>query len=70
MSKSALRFVQRVGNFRYFRKVGCKRIRLPGEEGSPEFNAAYERALRGKPLSSRLVGQLSRQSPRQDRSDG
>jgi len=40
-----LRFVQRQGDYRYFRKAGCKPVRLPGEEGSPEFQAAYDRAL-------------------------
>src|SRR5262245_57264228 len=43
-----LRFVQRQGNYHYFRKVGCKSVRLPGAEGSPEYLAAYERALAGR----------------------
>jgi integrase len=43
-----LRFVQRQGNYHYFRKVGCKPVRLPGAEGSPEYLAAYERALAGR----------------------
>ena len=36
---------------RYFRKAGCKRVTLPGVPGSPEFNAAYERALASLPKS-------------------
>ena len=47
MPKS-LRFVQRVGSYHYFRKAGCKPVRLPGEEGSPQYLAAYERALAGR----------------------
>jgi hypothetical protein len=32
-----------------------KRIRLHGDYGSPEFQAAYEAAINGKPASSRAV---------------
>src|SRR5262249_28515672 len=39
---------QRVNGYHYFRKTGHKRIRLPGVEGSPEFEAAYELALSGR----------------------
>jgi len=39
-------FVGRNGDvFRYFRRHGCKRLRLPGAPGSAEFMAAYEAAL-------------------------
>ena len=31
--------------FRYFRRPGFPRVRLPGLPGSPEFNRAYEAAL-------------------------
>ncbi|HMF27139.1 MAG TPA: tyrosine-type recombinase/integrase [Candidatus Cybelea sp.] len=40
-----LRFVQRQGDYHYFRKAGTKPVRLPGAEGSPQYLAAYERAL-------------------------
>jgi len=33
--------------FHYFRKRGCKRVRLPGLLGSREFMEAYQRALDG-----------------------
>jgi integrase/recombinase XerD len=36
---------------RYFRKAGCKRVKLPGAPGSAEFNAAYEKALASLPKS-------------------
>jgi integrase len=35
--------------FRYFRRPGFPRVRLPGLPGSPEFNRAYEDALAGAP---------------------
>jgi integrase len=41
-----LKFVQIVGRYHYFRRGG-KRVRLRGEPGSPEYLAAYERALNG-----------------------
>jgi hypothetical protein len=42
------RFVDRHGHPRhYFRRPGCKRIRLPGLPGSAEFMAAYQAALVG-----------------------
>jgi integrase len=34
---------------RVFRKAGCKRVTLPGEPGSQEFERAYQRALAGEP---------------------
>ncbi|HMF28647.1 MAG TPA: hypothetical protein VKE42_07735, partial [Candidatus Cybelea sp.] len=40
-----LKFVQRVGAYHYFRKAGRKPVRLPGAEGSPEYQAAYDREL-------------------------
>jgi integrase len=51
-----LRFVQRVGAFHYVRKTGIKRVRLPGEPGSPEYLAAYERALAGKSVELTKLG--------------
>jgi len=47
MSRS-FAFVQRVGDYHYFRRGG-RRHRLPGEPGSPEYLAAYERAIASKP---------------------
>ncbi len=45
------REVNRHGNVAwYFRRGKGKRIRLPSPYGSPEFNAAYEAALSGKPV--------------------
>ena len=59
MPKSSLRFVQRVGRYHYFRKAGCKPVRLRGEPGSPEYLAAYERALAGrKPELLKCVGSM------------
>jgi integrase len=44
-------FVDRHGKPRwYFRRAGFKRIPLPGLPWSPDFMAAYERALAGQPL--------------------
>lgn len=41
-------YVDRHGHPRhYFRKAGCKRAALPGDPGSREFMAAYQRALDG-----------------------
>lgn len=37
----------------YFRRGKEKRIRLPGQFGSKEFNAAYDAALSGNPLASK-----------------
>jgi integrase len=43
-------YTDRTGKMRrYFRKRGCKAIALPGSPGSPEFMAAYQRAMGGKP---------------------
>lgn len=43
-------FVDRNGKLRhYFRKPGFPRVALPGVYGSPEFVAAYQSALEGKP---------------------
>src|SRR5262252_520257 len=42
-----LKFVQRVGDYHYFRPTNGKRVRLPGAESSPEYLAAYEHALAG-----------------------
>jgi hypothetical protein len=44
------RDVDRHGNTRiYFRRaMGQPKFRLPGEPGSPEFNARYEALLRGE----------------------
>ncbi|MFY9882654.1 MAG: hypothetical protein WAK39_25160 [Pseudolabrys sp.] len=53
MTKIRLAYVQEFIRYgivrRYFRKAGCKRVTLPGVPGSPEFNAAYERALASLP---------------------
>ena len=49
-----MRFVQTIGKYHYFRRSNSKRIRLPGEIGSPEFNAAYECALVGKNVTGLL----------------
>ena len=38
-----------------FRKAGSKRITLPGDPGSPEFEEAYKRALAGKPAAVTAV---------------
>jgi integrase len=57
MTHIRLRYVQAFYNkkagiiFRYFRRPGSKRLRLPGMPGSPEFNEAYERALAGLPAA-------------------
>ncbi|MBP1845899.1 hypothetical protein J2046_004173 [Rhizobium petrolearium] len=60
----------------YFKRNG-KRIRLPDEYGSAEFNAAYEKALTGSTISAPeepksktgsfkwLVGQYKRSAPLQ-----
>lgn len=50
MAKIRLPYVQEfVGKngavFRYFRRPGCKRVRLPGLPGSSEFMAAYQAAV-------------------------
>jgi hypothetical protein len=43
-------FTDRHGRPRfYFRRAGFKRVRLSGLPWSPEFMAAYERALAGQP---------------------
>ena len=43
-------FIDARGKTRHvFRKAGCKRITLPGEPGSAEFEQAYKLALAGKP---------------------
>jgi integrase len=43
------RFTDRHGKVRfYFRREGYQRVALPGDAGSPEFLAAYGRALRGE----------------------
>jgi integrase len=55
MTNIRLRYVQafidkRTGAvFRYFRRPGFKRARLPGLPGSAEFNRAYEAALAAQP---------------------
>jgi integrase len=44
-------FLDRHGKARfYFRKAGFKKVALPGLPWSPEFMAAYERAMGGAPL--------------------
>lgn len=51
-----LRDVSRHGKPRwYFRRDG-KRVRLPDAYGSPEFTAAYEAALAGKPITRPVAG--------------
>jgi integrase len=56
MTRIKLRYVQAFINkksglvFRYFRRPGYPRVRLPGLPGSSEFNAAYQAALAGQPL--------------------
>jgi hypothetical protein len=57
MSKIKLDFVQafvdRHGKPRwYFRRKGHKRVPLPGMPGSPDFMAAYERAIAGAAQSA------------------
>lgn len=43
-------FVDRHGRARwYFRRLGCKRLPLPGLPGSPEFMEAYQDAVAGAP---------------------
>jgi len=45
-------FVDRHGKARwYFRRAGFKKVPLPGLPWSPEFMAAYERALAGQPAA-------------------
>jgi integrase len=51
-----MRFVQTIGKYNYFRRAKHKRIALPGEIGSPEFKAAYERAIDGKGELAKRVG--------------
>jgi integrase len=47
MAKLELKYVnQSKGNY-YFRRKGCKRVKLPGRPGSPEFMDAYQLALSG-----------------------
>ncbi len=41
----------------YFRRGDGKRIRLPGEFGSPEFEAAYDAARAGQPIRKSLAPQ-------------
>ena len=44
-------FIDRYGKARwYFRRLGFKRMTLPGLPWSPEFMAAYEQALAGQPM--------------------
>ena len=54
MTRIRLRYIKeyrRNGEtYRYFRRKGCAIIRLSGEPGSREFNAAYEAALAEKPV--------------------
>ena len=50
MPKFTQAFIDRHGNARfYFRRVGFKRVPLPGLPWSPEFMAAYEAAMAGQP---------------------
>ena len=57
MSKIRLKFIQAFVDrktgavFRYFRRPGFPRVRLPGLPGSPEFNRAYEEALEAPQLA-------------------
>ena len=57
MSRLQLRYVQAFVDrktgavFRYFRRPGFPRVRLPGLPGSAEFNRAYEAALEGPKLA-------------------
>jgi len=37
--------------WRYFRRRGCPRVRLPGLPGSPEFMEAYKNAIAGGPIA-------------------
>jgi len=47
MAKLTLKYVnESKGNY-YFRRKGCKRIKLPGLPGSEAFNEAYQLALAG-----------------------
>jgi hypothetical protein len=55
MTRIRLKYVQAFVNketglvFRYFRRPGCPRVRLPGPPGSAEFNRAYEQAMTAMP---------------------
>jgi integrase len=56
MAHIRLRYVQEFVDkktgivFRYFRRPGCNRVRLPGVPGSAEFMAAYQDALAAAPI--------------------
>jgi integrase len=56
MTKIRLKYIKEYRakgeTYRYFRRKGCQPIKLPGEPGSREFNAAYEAALGEKPIRS------------------
>lgn len=43
----------------YFRRGKERRIRLPGAFGSPEFNAAYDAALAGRPIEAKATAPKS-----------
>jgi len=44
-------YIDRHGKPRfYFRRAGFKKVPLPGLPWSPEFMAAYEKALAGQPI--------------------
>ncbi|HMF27531.1 MAG TPA: tyrosine-type recombinase/integrase [Candidatus Cybelea sp.] len=55
-----LKFVQRVGDYHYFRPTNGKRVRLPGAEGSPEYVAAYERALASATTATAIASETKR----------
>lgn len=52
-------FVDRHGKWRYYyRPKRGARVALPGEPGSPEFMAAYEKAARGEPVEAKVGPRL------------
>jgi hypothetical protein len=49
MTRLHLKYVQSFGGYRYFRRRGQTRVRLPGVVGSGEFMEAYQQALAAAP---------------------
>ena len=54
MTRLHLKYVQSFGGYHYFRRRGSPRISLPGVVGSAEFMAAYQDALAGAPVVSKI----------------
>lgn len=69
MTRIKLKYVQEIydprsgGIYRYFRRPGLPRVKLPGLPGSDEFMEAYRAALAGMPIeigaSRSIVGSVS-----------